>query len=86
MIYRCFVELGVLPRRRVSKSTIRRQASPEVSSGGCWTVGVALSGNAVRLSERELADLSPEQRIEYTRRAMAGLADAGAHRGHRLGR
>lgn len=55
---------------------------PGIAEGlaaGMWTVGLALSGNEVGLSEAELAALSPEERTLRRDLAAAKLYAAGAH-------
>ncbi|MCG7530713.1 phosphonoacetaldehyde hydrolase [Psychrobium sp. MM17-31] len=48
-------------------------------SAGMWTVGIALTGNAVGLTENEWLALSSEQQAELKRKAYSELYDAGAH-------
>ena len=46
---------------------------------GCWTVGVAATGNGVGLSREELTALPDGERRERIDRAGEGLKAAGAH-------
>jgi phosphonoacetaldehyde hydrolase len=56
--------------------------TPDIEEGlnaGMWTVGLALTGNEVGLSEREVGALEPEERRRRSRLAADRLAQAGAH-------
>jgi phosphonoacetaldehyde hydrolase len=79
MMYRCFADLGVWPAAAVVKVDDTEPGIAEGLAAGCWTVGVALSGNAAGLSAEELAALSPAERAKLRERAAALLAGAGAH-------
>jgi phosphonoacetaldehyde hydrolase len=48
-------------------------------NAGCWTVGVAISGNEVGLSLAEWLALSADAQDQYRRIAYQKLNDAGAH-------
>jgi phosphonoacetaldehyde hydrolase len=48
----------------------------EGNAAGTWTVGVALTGNAVGLSAAELAAAPPAERARLRERAAAELRDA----------
>jgi phosphonoacetaldehyde hydrolase len=48
-------------------------------AAGCWTVGVALTGNAFGLTPAETAELDDDERTRREARAYAQLARAGAH-------
>lgn len=79
MMYKCFVDLGVWPAAAVVKVDDTAPGIQEGTAAGCWTVGVALSGNAVGLARDELAAL-PADEVERLRdRASADLRAAGAH-------
>ena len=79
MMYKCFVDLGVWPASAVVKVDDTAPGIQEGTAAGCWTVGVALSGNAVGLARDELAAL-PADEVERLRdRATADLRAAGAH-------
>lgn len=57
-------------------------AVPGISEGlnaGMWTVGIALTGNAVGLSEEEWIELTSEQQSQLKRTAYQQLYSAGAH-------
>jgi phosphonoacetaldehyde hydrolase len=48
-------------------------------NAGMWTVGIAVTGNAIGLSEQEWANESEASQASLTRKAYAQLASAGAH-------
>ena len=48
-------------------------------NAGCWTVGVAISGNAVGLSLAEWQALDAGQQDALRAKATQQLRDAGAH-------
>ncbi len=79
MMYRCFADLGVYPPSAVVKVDDTEPGIAEGLAAGTWTVGVALSGNAVGLTAGELARLAEAER--YARRAAAHalLRRSGAH-------
>lgn len=55
---------------------------PDIGEGlnaGMWTVGVALSGNEVGLTESQILALSTEDRKKLRRKAFDSLHQAGAH-------
>jgi len=79
MMYRCFAELGVWPAAAVVKVDDTAPGIAEGVNAGCWTVGVALTGNAVGLSAAELAALDDAARAEARAAATTVLAGAGAH-------
>jgi phosphonoacetaldehyde hydrolase len=57
-------------------------SAPGITEGlnaGMWTVGIALTGNAVGLTENEWAALTPEQQIVLRDKAYDTLYLAGAH-------
>ena len=57
-------------------------SAPGIAEGlnaGMWTVGVALSGNAVGLTEQEWAACSNDEQAVLTRQAYQHLYQAGAH-------
>lgn len=79
MMYRCFLDLGVYPASTVVKVDDTDVGIAEGLAAGCWTVGVALSGNACGLSRVDLEALSPPARAEAYARAAGELTRAGAH-------
>jgi phosphonoacetaldehyde hydrolase len=57
-------------------------SAPGIEEGlnaGMWTIGLALSGNAVGLTEQEWQACSAEQKQQLTRQAYHSLYSAGAH-------
>lgn len=79
MMYKCFLDLDVWPAKAVIKVDDTDVGIAEGLAAGCWTVGVALSGNATGVSCEELAALAPEQVASYRARATRHLARSGAH-------
>ena len=79
MMYKCFLDLQVWPASAVIKVDDTAPGIAEGLAAGCWTVGVAMSGNAVGLDRHELEALSESERSARRRRAVAELERAGAH-------
>ncbi len=79
MMYRCFVDLGVWPAQAVVKVDDTVPGIAEGLAAGCWTVGVAMSGNAVGLSLAELNALSDMDRAARRTQAVRELTLGGAH-------
>lgn len=78
-MYKCFLDLGVWPAHAVVKVDDTGVGIDEGVAAGCWTVGVALSGNEAGLTPQEIAALSPEKLSEVRERASASLRAHGAH-------
>ncbi len=78
MIYKACAELGVWPLSRVVKVDDAEAGIAEGRSAGCFTVGVAASGNAVGLSLAQLEALEPSDREQRIAAASKRLKDAGA--------
>lgn len=78
MMFKCFVDLGVWPASAVVKVDDTEPGIAEGRAAGCWTIGVAVSGNAMRLDEDELAALTPDEFATRRARAAATLTAAGA--------
>ncbi len=79
MCYQNAIQLGVFPQEAVVKvgDTI-----PDIEEGlnaGMWTVGLALTGTLVGLSEAEVQALSPAQQRAAAQGAAEQLYRAGAH-------
>jgi phosphonoacetaldehyde hydrolase len=73
MIYKACAELGVWPLSRVVKVDDTESGVAEGRAAGCFTVGVAASGNGVGLSAEALAALPAadrEARIEATKKSL----------------
>jgi len=79
MIYKCFVDLEVFPAVSCVKVDDTVPGIAEGLAAGCWTIGVAVSGNEFGLSEEEIASL-PRSEFELRRaEATTALKQAGAH-------
>jgi phosphonoacetaldehyde hydrolase len=79
MMYKCFVDLDVGPAACVVKVDDTEAGIAEGLAAGCWTVGVALSGNATGLSQQELAALNAVELAERRASAVRQLERCGAH-------
>lgn len=79
MIYHCMQALGVYPAQCV----VNVGDTPvDVESGcnaGVWSIGVTASGNAVGLTEKELAELDTSARKDLVKAAEHELLAAGGH-------
>ncbi len=79
MALRAVMEMGVYPMEACVKIG---DTVPDVEEGlnaGMWSVGVAVSGNEIGLSQREVEALSAEEFKRMRAAAYAGLSMAGAH-------
>lgn len=79
MVWKALVEMGVWPARACVKVDDAEVGMGEGREAGCWTVGIAASGNGVGLNASELAALPPAERIALVDRARDALMAAGAH-------
>jgi phosphonoacetaldehyde hydrolase len=79
MMYRTFLDLGVYPGRSVVKVDDTDPGIAEGLAAGTWTVGVAVSGNAMGLSRAEVEALEPAEFEARKATAYATLHRAGAH-------
>ncbi len=79
MMYRTFLDLGVWPAWTVVKVDDTEVGITEGLNAGCWTVGVALSGNLFGLTPEETDALDGEEYQRMRDRAYAKLTRAGAH-------
>jgi len=79
MMWRTFADLGICHPSTVVKVDDTEVGIAEGLHAGTWTVGVAVSGNAMGLTLAEWQALPPE--AQQQRRATAGakLQTAGAH-------
>jgi phosphonoacetaldehyde hydrolase len=80
MIYKTCAELGVWPLSRVIKVDDAEAGVAEGRAAGCFTVGVAASGNGVGLSAEALAALPAAERAARIARSAKALYAAGADR------
>lgn len=78
MIYKACAELGVWPLSRAIKVDDAEAGIAEGRAAGCFTVGVAASGNAVGLSLAAYRALSADEREQRLSVARAALTAAGA--------
>jgi phosphonoacetaldehyde hydrolase len=79
MMYKCFADLGVWPAQAVVKVDDTVPGIAEGLAAGSWTVGVAMSGNALGLSLEQLNALSETEREMRRTLAMRELVLGGAH-------
>ncbi|WP_281558142.1 phosphonoacetaldehyde hydrolase [Thalassomonas sp. RHCl1] len=73
------IELGV---KDVANCIKFDDSAPGVTEGltaGMWSVGIAVTGNAIGLTEHEWQALTLDQQAELTTRAYNKLYQAGAH-------
>jgi phosphonoacetaldehyde hydrolase len=78
MIYKACAELGVWPLSRVVKVDDSESGIAEGRAAGCFTVGIAASGNAVGLSLGAFQALDDAERERRLAAARAALTAAGA--------
>ncbi|MFN7110935.1 MAG: phosphonoacetaldehyde hydrolase [Brevundimonas sp.] len=78
MIYKACADLGVWPLSRVVKVDDAEAGVAEGRNAGCFTVGLAASGNMVGLTAQALADLGGDERAARLGEAAAKLRAAGA--------
>ena len=79
MMYRTFLDLGVWPAWTVVKVDDTGVGIAEGLNAGCWTVAVAVSGNAFGLNPGDTAQLSPAEYGAMRAAAYADLRRTGAH-------
>ncbi len=79
MMYRTFLDLGVWPAHTVVKVDDTGVGIAEGLNAGCWTVAVAVSGNAFGLNPAETAALIPAEFATMKAVAYADLRRTGAH-------
>jgi phosphonoacetaldehyde hydrolase len=78
MIYKACTELGVWPLSRVIKVDDAQAGVVEGRNAGCFTIGLAASGNGVGLSKPDFDALAPAERSKKIAASRAGLLAAGA--------
>jgi phosphonoacetaldehyde hydrolase len=78
MTWKALIALDAWPARACIKVDDAAVGIEEGRLAGCWTVGVAASGNGVGLDLAALAALSTDTRRERVARAEADLRAAGA--------
>lgn len=79
MMFRCFAELGVWWPATVVKVDDTDVGIAEGLNAGTWTVGVAVSGNAMGLQLHEWTALNASEQQVRRDAAAAKLHAAGAH-------
>lgn len=79
MLYRCFLDLGIWPAWHAVKVDDTEVGIAEGLNGGCWTVGVAVSGNVFGLSLADTRALPAEAFAARRNAAYNRLKAAGAH-------
>lgn len=78
MIYKACADLGVWPLSRVVKVDDAEVGVAEGRNAGCFTVGVAASGNLAGLTAQALAALGADERTALLANAADRLIEAGA--------
>jgi phosphonoacetaldehyde hydrolase len=79
LIYRVLLDLAVWPASAIIKVDDTEVGIAEGLNAGCWTVGVAVSGNVFGLSLADTKALPPEVFAVKRATAAGKLAAAGAH-------
>lgn len=79
MLYKAFLELAVWPASACVKVDDTEVGIAEGLNGGCWTVGVAVTGNVFGLSLADTQALPPAEFTARRSAAVARLEAAGAH-------
>ena len=78
MIFKACADLGVWPLSRVVKVDDAEAGVSEGRAAGCFTVGLAASGNGIGLSQADLAALDPADREARLAKVRTSLLAAGA--------
>ena len=79
MLYRAFLDLAVWPAWACIKVDDTEVGIEEGRNGGCWTVGVAVTGNVFGLSLADTQALTPGAFAARRAAAVTRLEAAGAH-------
>ena len=79
MLWQNMVTLGVWPASACVKVDDAEVGIEEGRNAGCWTVGIAASGNGVGLDLDAYNALSEDERRDRVAEAGASLSAAGAH-------
>ncbi|AFL69258.1 phosphonoacetaldehyde hydrolase [Sulfurospirillum barnesii] len=79
MVYKNAIELEIYPLSSILKIGDTISDIHEGLNAGCWSVGVAMSGNELGLSYEEMQTLPKEFLEEKRLNAYKRLYDAGAH-------
>lgn len=78
-MYKCFLDLNVPLAHTVVKVDDTEVGIDEGVLAGCWTVGVAMSGNEAGLTLDEFHNGDPARLDEVRRRSTQALKAHGAH-------
>lgn len=78
MTWAALIRLDAWPASRCVKIDDAEVGMAEGKAAGCWTIGLAASGNGVGLSLAEFETLAPAQRRARVEAASRGLSGAGA--------
>jgi phosphonoacetaldehyde hydrolase len=78
MVYKACAELGVWPLSRVVKVDDTESGVAEGRAAGCFTVGVAASGNGLGLTASEWTALPAAERAQRMAVVEKSLRQAGA--------
>jgi phosphonoacetaldehyde hydrolase len=76
MMWYAMAKLGVWPAECVVKVDDTAPGIGEGRAARTWTIGIALTGNAVGISAEELAAASPDERARLREQAAAELRNA----------
>jgi phosphonoacetaldehyde hydrolase len=76
MMWYAMAKLGIWPAACVVKVDDTAPGIGEGKAAGTWTIGIAMTGNAVGLSAEELASVSPNERARLREQAAVELHDA----------
>jgi phosphonoacetaldehyde hydrolase len=79
LIYKVMLDLAVWPAWDCIKIDDTQVGIAEGLNAGCWTVGVAVTGNVFGLSLADTKALSPQEFAARRETAVGKLAAAGAH-------
>jgi len=79
LIYRALLDLAVWPASAVIKVDDTEVGIAEGLNAGCWTVGVAVTGNVFGLSLADTQGLGAAEYAQRRERGASKLAGAGAH-------
>lgn len=79
MIYLNMIRLNIYPAQAVVKVDDTTGGIEAGLNAGCWTVGIAKTGNYVGMTEAEMAECDPAILKEKVDKARAILYKAGAH-------
>lgn len=79
MLYKTLLDLGVWPAWQVVKVDDTEVGIAEGLNAGCWTIGIALTGNVFGLDAAETEALSPDEFEALRTEAYSKLVRSGAH-------